>query len=112
MIYHIAELDVWGEQSEERDYVPRRFANDGFVHCSEVQQLEPVADYNFKDRTDLLLLEIDPTRLETNTRYENLEVESERYPHVYGPISKRAVTRVIRIACNTDGSFEGVFDQL
>lgn len=70
MIYHIAIRGEWDAQAELPTYVPDRYRKDGFIHCSELQQLERVADYNFRGRSDLLLLEIMPTRLQPETRYE------------------------------------------
>ena len=55
-----------------------------------------------------MLLEIDPTKLQANTTYENI---GEKHPHIYGAVDKAAVGRVTRIGCNSDGLFGGVFDQ-
>ena len=87
-----------------------RYREDGFIHCSELQQLERVAEYNLRGRSDLLLLEIMPTRLQPETRYE--QGGREKYPHIYGPINKDAITRTVPVSCNSDGLFEGVFDAI
>lgn len=108
MIYHIAVRREWETQADRSTYAPDRYREDGFIHCSERHQLEPVAESNFRDRNDLLLLEIKPTNLEPETRYE--QGGKEKYPHIYGPINKDAINRTIAIQCNDDGSFEGVFD--
>ena len=39
MIYHIAIQGEWDAQTEEPTYVPDRYGKDGFIHCSELQQL-------------------------------------------------------------------------
>ena len=108
MIYHIATQGEWDAQADGPTYVPARYRKDGFIHCSELQQLERVTDYNLRGRRDLLLLEIMPTRLQPETRYE--QGGREKYPHIYGPINKDAIRRSVPVACNADGLFGGVFD--
>ena len=51
-----------------------------------------------------------PTRLEPETRYE--QGGKEKFPHIYGPINKDAVSRTIEVRCNDDGLFQGVFDNI
>lgn len=108
MIYHIAISSEWETQADRSTYAPDRYQEDGFIHCSECHQLELVAEANFRGRDDLVLLEIMPTRLEPETRYE--QGGKEKYPHIYGLINKDAVNRTIEIQCNDNGLFEGVFD--
>ena len=110
MIYHIAIQGEWDAQATLPTYAPERYRKDGFIHCSELQQLERVAGYNFRGRSDLLLLEIMPTRLQPETRYE--QGGREKYPHIYGPINKDAISRSVAVACNQDGLFGGVFDAM
>ena len=110
MIYHIAIRGEWDAQVGLPTYVPDRYRKDGFIHCSEVQQLEKVADYNLRGRSDLLLLEIMPTRLQPETRYE--QGGREKYPHIYGAINKGAISRTVAVECNPDGLFSGVFDAI
>ena len=110
MIYHIAIQEEWDSQANEPTYAPERYGNDGFIHCSEQHQLEGVADYNFRGTNDLVLLELMPTRLNPETRYE--QGGEEKYPHIYGPINKDAINRIVEVRSNADGLFDGVFDSL
>lgn len=110
MIYHIATRTEWESQAGAPTYAPSRYERDGFIHCSEQQQLEPVAGYNFRGQRDLVLLELMPTKLDPETRYE--QGGREKYPHIYGPINKDAVSRTIVVGCNDDGLFQGVFDRI
>jgi uncharacterized protein (DUF952 family) len=110
VIYHIAIKAEWESQADEPTYAPKRYQEDGFIHCSEQYQLEVVASRHFQGRADLLLLEIVPTRLEPETRYE--QGGKEKFPHIYGHINKDAVTRTIEARCNDDGLFAGVFEDI
>ena len=110
LIYHIAIRTEWESYADAHTYQPDRNGRDGFIHCSELYQLESVADYSFRGRRDLLLLEIMPTKLEPETRYE--QDGKEKYPHIYGPINKDAVARTMEVGSNSDGRFRGVFDRI
>jgi anti-anti-sigma factor len=64
----------------------------GFVHCSYRDQIEAVADRIYGDVDDLVLLQIDATRVTATIVDEPGEPSStERFPHVYGPIDVDAV---------------------
>ena len=110
MIYHIAVRHECEAQAESPTYAPCRYREDGFIHCSERHQLELVAGCIFRGRSDLVLLELMPTKLDAEIRYE--QGGAEKYPHIYGPINKDAVNRAIEIQCDVDGLFEGVFDAI
>ena len=109
MIYHIAVLQEWEEQRCNGGYAPGRFAGEDFIHCSQSHQLERVANDNFRGRSDLVFLTIDPTKIEAKLVYEG---RREKFPHIYGNINKDSVISTTRIECNIDGLFAGVFDSM
>jgi uncharacterized protein (DUF952 family) len=110
MIYHIATQTEWDNQSSAPVYAPSAYIKEQFIHCSDLHQLESVANRYFPGRDDLVILELMPTKLEPETRYEQSGLE--KYPHVYGPVNKDAINREISVQCNADGRFAGVFDEL
>lgn len=79
---------------------------EGFIHCSDPPQLKEVADRLFRGRGDLVLLVVDPARLVSQVRLENLEGGEEMFPHVYGPIEIEAVIDVRPFVPRPDGTFE------
>ena len=87
-------------------YVPEGFEAEGFVHCSYATQVSWVANARFKDRTDLVLLEIDPGLLTCKVIDENLEGGSELFPHIYGPLPMSAVTGIHEFPCDFAGRFD------
>ncbi len=105
MIYHIViELD-FRAQLESAVYRPPELADGGFVHCALEPSVIPVANDYYADASGrLLLLEIDPGRLGSETRYEAAAPTAQgdsshlasapEFPHVYGPIDKEAITGV------------------
>ena len=110
MIYHIATQEEWDLQIDAAVYAPFAYNQERFIHCSDLHQLESVANRYFPGRDDLVILELMPTKLEPQTRYE--QSGTEKYPHVYGPLNKDAINREISVQCNADGRFDGVFDEL
>ena len=110
MIYHLAVRSEWYDHADSVSYAPARFEGAGFIHCSEKHQLQVVANRVFRGRDDLLLLRLDPTRLEAKTTYES--GGSMKFPHIYGKIDKASVIDLAPIHCNNDGSFDGVFHDL
>jgi uncharacterized protein (DUF952 family) len=105
MIVHIASRDAWEGARARGAYTADSLATEGFIHCSDPHQYLWVANQRFRGRHDLVLLQIDPTRLGVEVRYENLEGGREQFPHVYGPIPLEAVVSVAPLTPRHDGTF-------
>ena len=101
MLYHILATADWSERTET--YFSPTFESDGFIHCSTAQQVEGVARRLFSGRDDLLVLTIDPGRLRSQVRYENLEGGEEQFPHIYGPLNVDAVIAERALSVSADG---------
>lgn len=110
MIFHIAEKTVWLTCDNLESYVPSEYLNEGFIHCSKLSQVEKTANNYYQGRDDLLLLAIDPDKLEAVTRYENLIGGEEEFPHVYGELHKSAITQVIDLKWSKDNKLLGLDD--
>jgi len=105
MIFHITSRAAWDSALGAGIYEADSLATEGFIHCSTAAQYIWVANQRFHGRTDLLLLHIDPTRLRSEVRYENLEGGENLFPHVYGAIPIGAVLNVVPLRPLDDGSF-------
>jgi uncharacterized protein (DUF952 family) len=105
-LFHITTAREAEEARPARTYIPRQFGEEGFIHCSYRHQLCEVANRRFAGRVDLVLLEIDRTRLTCPVVEENLEGGAELFPHVYGPLPMTAVVRIHQFSCGTDGRFD------
>jgi uncharacterized protein (DUF952 family) len=62
-----------------------------------------VANNIFRGQRDLLLLEIDPGRLQAEIRWD--AVEHTFFPHIYGPLNIDAVTAARPFIPDADGLF-------
>jgi uncharacterized protein (DUF952 family) len=105
-IFHIAIRAELESSRSSGEYVPWRFEQDGFIHCSYAHQLVTVADNLFKGRSDLVLLEIDRNNTGAEVVDENLEGGQELFPHIYGRLPISAILRVHELPTKDDGTFE------
>jgi uncharacterized protein (DUF952 family) len=90
-IYHITSEGEASEAQTSGEYTPLDFPREGFIHCSYEHQLDGVIKRRFQGRSDLVLLEIDPSRLTSKIIDENLEGGTELFPHIYGHLPMSAV---------------------
>lgn len=95
-IYHVTTKFQWQLYLHSEVYLPEKFEEDGFIHCSYFHQLEDVIERHFSNLSDLLVLEIDPGCLESRVIDEGLVGAKEAYPHIYGALQKKAIS-----ACHT-----------
>jgi uncharacterized protein (DUF952 family) len=92
MLFHILSREAWSSASADARYMPPSLATDGFIHLSTAEQLLPTAERYFAGRTDLVVLAIDPARIDAELRYE--EAHGESFPHLYGSLAREAVVGV------------------
>lgn len=100
-ILHITERALWDAARERGTYEMstrgRTLREEGFVHCSTRAQLPGVAAFlygSYDGPDDLVVLVVDPARLDVPLKYEAPEPGAEAFPHVYGPIPVSAVVDV------------------
>jgi uncharacterized protein (DUF952 family) len=105
-IFHITSRTEAIDAAGVGEYVPKAFEADRFIHCSYAHQLAQVAERHFRGRTDLVVLEIDPTALSCTVIDENLEGGAELFPHIYGRLPMAAVVRTHAVRTRGDGRFE------
>jgi uncharacterized protein (DUF952 family) len=105
-IYHITTEAQWYRARTKGHYETDSLVNEGFIHCSEGNQVIRVANHIFRNQPGLVLLHIDSEKLDAPVVYENLEGGTEYFPHVYGPIGLHAVVHVASFDVGSDGRFD------
>ncbi|MDX2542058.1 DUF952 domain-containing protein [Streptomyces sp. WI04-05B] len=100
-VLHITERALWDAARERGTYEMstrgRTLREEGFIHCSTRAQLPGVAAFlygSYDGPDDLVVLVVDPARLDVPLKYEAPEPGAEEFPHVYGPIPVTAVVDV------------------
>lgn len=105
MIFHIAQETDWTAAQTAGTYKALSLETEGFIHCSDPHQVLEVVHRLFQNRQDLVLLTINPQRLDAELRYENCEGGEEQYPHIYGSIPLTAIQTVFPFKPDAAGVF-------
>jgi len=109
LIYHITEQSTWNQANREGIYMPVNFIREGFIHCSNRDQVLDTAERYYSNDSNLVLLQIDVSRLRSNMQEENLIGGQEKYPHIYGPLNLDAVISAAAFEKGADGKFHFPF---
>lgn len=108
MIFHIAEVADCQAAQAAGDYRVstrgRLLADEGFIHAARREQVLGVAEAFYADAGPLLLLTIDPARLTSPVRDDEIG-PGLVFPHIYGPINLDAVVAVTPFERGADGGF-------
>jgi len=93
-IFHVTRADDWRAAQARGTYRnstrDRTLEDEGFIHCSYAHQVGHVVATYFRNVDGLLVLVIDPQRVNSEIRVESAGGE-ERFPHIYGPLNLDAV---------------------
>ncbi|MDQ1034185.1 uncharacterized protein (DUF952 family) [Streptomyces sp. V3I8] len=116
MIYHAVPLGDWTARPEA-PYAPASLAEDGFVHCSPDEATTlAVVDTFYRDAPrPLLVLLLDEERLTARLEYEAAApapppgvAEDVLFPHLFGPVDRDAVERVLEVQWDDGGRATGM----
>lgn len=102
MIFHVTEPARWQRSLAEGIHTGSTLgvdlAEEGFIHCSTVEQWPGVIDRFYVGAPELVLLHVDETKLTAPLRWEaaagSTDANAELFPHIYGPIDLEAVVHV------------------
>jgi uncharacterized protein (DUF952 family) len=108
-IVHIARQADWDAALTSGTYrvstLDRTLEQEGFIHCSQPDQVARVANAFYRGVDGLVLLIIEEDRIGPEVRYEAIGGGTERFPHIYGPLNVEAVVAVHRFEPGRDGVF-------
>ena len=113
MLLHITTAAPWRVALAAGTHVTPSLRTEGFIHLSRPDQVALPANRLYAGRDDLLLLVIDPERLEAEVRWEPgvpTDPDSMRFPHLYGSLPVAAVTSVVPWRPGPDGTFAAPVD--
>jgi uncharacterized protein (DUF952 family) len=103
-IYHLTTRAGW-EADADAPYRAALLATEGFIHCSNADQVARSANRFFADVPELLVLHVDAGRLSGPLRDEPGGTAGELFPHIYGPINRDAVLRIEPLRRGPDGQW-------
>jgi uncharacterized protein (DUF952 family) len=101
--YHLVPAPSWDAAPMDQPFRPASLDTEGFVHLTHrMADLLDVANALYREEPGPhLVLTIALDRLSTPWRYDG----DERYPHVYGPLDRAAITAVRPIRRDPRGAF-------
>ena len=107
MILHIIGRQDWADARLAGAIRPADGAP--FTHCSDIGSVRIPANKFYAGRADLLLLVVDPARIDAPVRWEPgdpPEPDGPWFPHVYGPIPVAAIVAEHDFPADARGRFE------
>ena len=104
-ILHITRREDWETAVATPPYRADSLENEGFIHCSTAAQVLKPANEMFHGQTGLILLVIDPAKVQADIVYEDCYETGQTFPHIYGPLNLDAVVKVVDFLPNADGTF-------
>jgi uncharacterized protein (DUF952 family) len=109
MLVHLCGTEQWAQARSGGGVTLADGA--AFIHLSRPDQVHLPANRLYRGREDLVLLHIDPARLDAPVRWEPgvpTDPASMLFPHLYGPLPVAAVIRVTAYPPGADGGFPPV----
>lgn len=97
IIYHVTTAPEWKAAEEKGFYETPSLKEEGFIHCSQENQVAGVLERYFAGKTDVIKLVIDSDKLSNRFVFEWSPSTADTFPHVYGPIDLKAVIDVVKI---------------
>ena len=111
VLVHLCGAEDWSLARSRGGIRPESHGSSGdapFIHLSAPEQVHLPANRLYRGRADLLLLHIDPKRLDSPVRWEPgvaTDPESMLFPHLYGTLPVHAVIKVTAYLPAPDGTF-------
>ena len=102
-VYHLVTPEAWGE-CQGGPYRADSLAAEGFIHCSNADQVARSANRYYAAAKQLFVLCLDADRLRSVLRDEPA-ASGEVFPHVYGPIDQGAVVEICPMRRGGDGAW-------
>ena len=96
-LFHLALKGDWEQAQDFGTYQwstrGMRLTEVGFIHCSWQEQVPKTFERFYADAGEIVLLEIDPIRLNSPLRADAIPT-GELFPHLYGPLPIEAVRSI------------------
>ena len=96
-LFHLALKGDWEQAQDSGTYQwstrGMRLTEVGFIHCSWQEQVPKTFERFYADAGEIVLLEIDPTRLTSPLRADAIPT-GDLFPHLYGPLPIEAVRSI------------------
>ncbi|MDM5188664.1 DUF952 domain-containing protein [Bacillus sp. DX4.1] len=94
MITKVMNQKDWEKGKQTGEIIEDSLREEGFIHCSSLEQSTEVAKKYFSNEAEVVLLVIEPDLVKAEIKYE-VASNGQKYPHIYGVLNVDAVVNVI-----------------
>jgi len=115
LILHITSKAEWLEAQQRGEYIAPSLKTEGFIHCSTEKQVLHVANAFYRGQNDFVLLNLDEAKLKPEIKWEPPAgslapgiSESDKFPHIFGPVNLTAVASVLDFKPDPDGTWHSL----
>jgi len=105
-LFHLVEPAEWSAASAVGVYRPASLSAEGFVHFSFADQVSGTANLLYRDRAQLVVVEIESDLVDAELRIEDSSSSGTEFPHVYGPIPTAAMVALHPLHRDASGDWE------
>ena len=104
LTYHLTPAAWWAASDPDLPLSAPSFSEEGFIHCTTgAAEMVATANRHYRaDAREFVVLTVDLHRV---TSPWSAEDERGIYPHVFGPIDRRAIVGVRPMPRDRDGTF-------
>ncbi len=104
IIYHLVPKKFYERQIKNAVYLPKPFAQEGFIHCTkDADEMAGVANRFYKhERGPHVYLSIDTRKVKAKIQYDDT---AKKYPHIYGGLNHDAVVAIKMARRDPEGNF-------
>jgi release factor glutamine methyltransferase len=103
LLVHLCQRKEWLKAQEQGKFINNSLNREGFIHCSQPQQILQVANTFYRGVSELVLCWIDPGKVTSVINWE--AVDGVLFPHIYGPINLDSVISVTDFIPDKDGIY-------
>jgi uncharacterized protein (DUF952 family) len=94
LIYHITSEERWLKALDRGYYEHESLKNEGFIHCSFLEQIPRTLTKHFPQESQVYVLHIVEKRVRDILRKEANPESGEIFPHLYGKMDITAIEDV------------------
>lgn len=107
LVHAVKKKEWYNIPKMSKFYWNKSLNKDGFIHCCSIENIAEVANSNFADvKDDMLLLCIDTSLLKSQIKWERPKNNSGMsFPHIYGKINKNSIINIVNFRRNENGKF-------
>lgn len=110
-VYVLTERSHWEQAQKTGLYTDRSLKKIGFIHAMNYDEILTVANAFYLTREDLVLIQINPTKLKAKVSYEAPYIKlavfkkEDKFPHIYGAIDLKAVVKTVEVELGKNGLY-------